>query len=169
MNADIYDSVLKDIDAFNLPAYTEIPNIGLFLDQVVKYIAEYMVPLGPMALTGSMISNYVKKDIIKNPVKKQYNREQIAYLLFISIAKTVLSLEDIQLMITLQMQTYACENAYEYFRREIKSVLSDVFCYREPSASTDIDSKEKLLLHNMVIAVAHKVYLDKTLRILREN
>ena len=49
-----------------------------------------------------------------------YNREQIAYLLFIAIAKSVLSLEDIQLLIYVQKATYTGKTAYEYFANEIE-------------------------------------------------
>ena len=40
--------------------------------------------------------------MIANPVKKQYDRDQIAYLLVIAIAKSVLSLEHIQVLFDLQ-------------------------------------------------------------------
>ena len=46
-----------------------------------------------------MISNYVKKKLVSNPVKKQYSREQIAYLLFIAVAKSALSMDEIKLVL----------------------------------------------------------------------
>ena len=69
---------------FTLPDYDQIPNVGLYLEQVTKYLNEYLEPLGCTPLTGSMISNYVKKGLVKNPVKKQYDREHIARLLVIA-------------------------------------------------------------------------------------
>ena len=79
----------------SLPEYDQIPNVGLYLEQVTKYVNEYLEPMGCAPLTGSMISNYVKKDLLRNPIKKQYDREHIARLLLIAVSKTVLSLEDI--------------------------------------------------------------------------
>ena len=76
---------------FSLPRYEEIPDIGLYLDQTAKYINSYLEPLGEMSITPSMISNYVKHGLVENPIKKQYGQEQIAYLFFIAIAKSVLS------------------------------------------------------------------------------
>ena len=84
------------INDFSLPRYNDIPNVGLYLEQVVKYISEYLEPLGSFSLTASMVSNYVKKGLIENPVKKQYDREHIAVLLMIAVVKTVLSLEEVQ-------------------------------------------------------------------------
>ena len=60
----------EKIAAFNLPTYREIPNVGLYLDQVSKYINECFTDLPDFSITNSMISNYVKHDIIANPVKK---------------------------------------------------------------------------------------------------
>ncbi len=94
--------LVLSVQDFRLPKYDEIPDVGLFLEQTTKYIAKYVEPLQDVTITGSMISNYVKKKIIAKPVKKQYYTEQIAYLIFIAIAKSVLSLEDINLFIQLQ-------------------------------------------------------------------
>ena len=65
---------------FRLPRYQEIPTVGLYLEQTTKYISQYLDPLEESCITNSMIANYVKKGLIANPVKKQYGREQIAYL-----------------------------------------------------------------------------------------
>ena len=53
------------INDFSLPRYNDIPNVGLYLEQVVKYISEYLEPLGSFSLTSSMVSNYVKKGSLK--------------------------------------------------------------------------------------------------------
>ena len=77
-----------DLEGFRLPTYTEIPDVGLFLDQVSKYISMSLYPLGNITCTSSMISNYVKKGLVRNPVRKQYDRSQIAALFLISIFNT---------------------------------------------------------------------------------
>jgi len=158
---------------FELPKYNEIPGVGLFLEQVAKYINEYIVPMGEPELTGSMISNYVKKDIIDNPVKKQYGRDQIAYLIFIAITKNVLALEDISII--LEMQTKVCESqiAYEYFRIELSRLLTAVFNGDQlPTVDVQEESEKnelKKLVRNVLITVAHKIYLDKTFSTLKHK
>ena len=91
-----------EISQFSLPRYRQIPDIGLLLEQTVRLINGYLDPLGGVLLTSSMVSNYVKHGIIDRAVKKQYGRDQLAYLVFIAIAKTVLSLDDIARLIELQ-------------------------------------------------------------------
>ena len=56
--------------AFHLPRYFEIPDVGLYLKQVVKYINDILSPLGLPEMTASMISNYVKQGLIDKPVRK---------------------------------------------------------------------------------------------------
>ena len=92
MEQAVKDAIKASVQSFQLPRYEEIPNIGLYLDQTVKYVSEYLAPLQSISLTSSMVSNYVKKGLVANAVKKQYYREQIAYLFFIAVAKNVLSM-----------------------------------------------------------------------------
>ena len=77
------DKVLEIIKKFELPAYHEIPDVGLYLDQTVKYINSVYSMIPNMEITSSMISNYVKKGIIDRPIKKSYSRDHICYLIFI--------------------------------------------------------------------------------------
>lgn len=162
MNQSKRDDILQSVRNFSLPRYDEIPNVGLYLEQTSKYISEYLSCLGEFALTGSMISNYVKKDLISNPVKKQYDREQIAYLIFIAVAKSVLSMEDIRLLIQLQKTAYTSQKAYEYFRMELENVLFYVFGLKDTLEVVGHDrTQTKNMLRTLIITVAHKVYLDK--------
>ena len=156
------DEIKSSITDFSLPRYNDIPNVGLYLEQVVKYISEYLEPLDNLGLTGSMVSNYVKKGLIENPVKKQYNREQVARLFFIAVAKNVLSMEDIRLMFEMQSKTYAPKKAYDYFCCEFENVLDYVFGIKENLDTVGFDNNDtKTMLRNTIIAIAYKVYLDK--------
>ncbi len=156
------DEIKNSIKDFSLPRYNDIPNVGLYLEQVVKYISEYLEPLGSFSITGSMVSNYVKKGLIGNPVKKQYDREQIAYLFFIAVAKNVLSMEDIRLLFEAQKKIYEPKKAYDYFCCELENVLGFVFGVKENLDTVGHDSNDtKDMLRNTIIAIAYKVYLDK--------
>lgn len=168
MNEPVCRQLKDGVLDFRLPRYTEIPTVGLYLEQASKYICEYLEPLGDFSLTPSMISNYVKKGLIENPVKKLYHRTQIAYLFFIATAKTVLSLEDIQVLIKLQQRTYDPQTAYEYFCQEFENILFFVFGLKTSFDEVGVDSTdEKTMLRNTIITVAHKVYLDKCLNALQ--
>ena len=135
---------------FTLPDYDQIPNVGLYLEQVTKYLNEYLEPLGCTPLTGSMISNYVKKGLVKNPVKKQYDREHIARLLVIAVSKTVLSLEEIQQLLTGHPEG---QQGYEAFCATLLGQLEEAF-----------EKPPRGLLPDTMCAVAQKLYLERTFR-----
>lgn len=161
MDQKMKESVRKGVRQFSLPSYHEIPNVGLYLEQTAKYITEYLEPLQDVSITTSMISNYVKKGLVSNPVKKQYSREQIAYLIFIAVAKTVISMENIGQILQMQKETCSAEYAYDYFRKEMETTLQAVFGSGElPEVPVSERMEKKLLLRNLIITVAHKVYLD---------
>lgn len=153
---------------FHLPRYRELPDVGLYLDQTVKYINRYMAQLHCPEITASMVSNYVKKDYIRNPEKKQYSAEQVAYLLFISIAKLALPMEHIARLFAMQRSTYSSQVAYDYFCMEFENVLAHVFGLKETLDTVGVDnSHEKTMLRNTIITIAHKIYLDKCFHVIR--
>lgn len=170
MDQSTKSRITASIEGFRLPTYQEIPDVGLYLEQTAKYISDYLMPLQGGPVTGSMISNYVKKGLIANPVRKQYNREQIAQLIFIAVAKSVMSMDDLCLMMSIQRQTYASQVAYEYFRTALDNMLGYVFGRKSELETVGVQATdEKTMLRNMIITVAHKVYLDKLLAALREE
>ena len=164
MKPETKQQVAESLADFRLPRYNEIPNVGLYLEQATKYVCEYLAPLGEYNLTPSMISNYVKKGLIANPVKKQYGREQIAYLFFIAVAKSVLSLDALTGFIKLQQQTYTLPKAYDYFCEQLESLLMFTFEITDTLEMHGEDSTdEKRLLFTCMVAAVQKVYLEKCL------
>jgi len=164
MNHLSKQQVMDSLQNFRLPRYHEIPNVGLYLEQTAKYISEYLAPLGDYGLTPSMISNYVKKGLVSSPVKKQYDREQIAYLFFIAVAKTVLSLDALSGFIALQKRTYPLEIAYDFFCRQMEGSLRFTCDLTDVLEIGDTESTdEKRLLYACIVAVTQRIYLEKCL------
>lgn len=162
--------LVEAIKDFHLPKYNEIPNVGLYLEQTSKYITDALSPLFPNAITGSMISNYVKKGLVSNPVKKQYDREQIAYLIFIAVVKNVISMDDIKLCIDIQKKSYKSVVAYTYFAEELETLISYVFGQTTLSEERGLElDSEKRMLRNIIITVAHKIYLEKYFNLMDEK
>lgn len=162
--------LISDISDFRMPRYNEIPNVGLYLEQTSKYISEVLAPIFDNAITGSMISNYVKKGLVSNPIKKQYDREQIAYLICIAIMKNALSMDNIKLAIDIQKNSYSCIDAYNYFAEELENLVLFVFGLNDELKDTGVESSdEKRMLRNIIITIAHKIYLDKYFNLITEK
>lgn len=155
---------------FHLPRYEELPDVGLYLEQTAKYISEFLSPLEEGSLTPSMVSNYVKKGLIRNPVKKQYGREQIAYLFFIALTKNVLSLDGLINFIALQKRTYSLQKAYDYFCEQFENTL---LFTAEVKDTLDIAGEdttdEKRLLFSCIVAVTQKIYLERCLEAISQE
>ncbi len=165
MNNDRLKQKMQD---FHLPAYQEIPDVGLYLEQVVKYINTFFTDFEEMQITSSMVSNYVKKKIISNPYKKTYNRDQIASLFFITTCKTVLSMDYLKIALSNLDRFESPQKAYEAFCTQLDQTLSTFFSDQEKKLE-DPESTEVIALQNIVIAVSHKMYLEKYFSELQEN
>ena len=152
---------LSSLSIYRLPSFNEIPDVGLYLNQSATYINRVFQSLEGISITESMISNYVKKKLVPNPIKKQYSRESIAYLIFIAVAKTVVSLDDIEALIKLQKKNFSVES-YEYFREEMVRVMKNVFGLEKNLPEiNDTGSLEKEMLRSILLTVSHKMYIDK--------
>ena len=80
------------------PLWEELPEIELYLDQVLLYVNQVtQSTLGPNAkgLTASMVNNYVKHGHVAKPIKKKYNAAQVARLIVITSLKTVFEISEI--------------------------------------------------------------------------
>ena len=161
MNEEIRARLKTMVADYRLPRYTELPNVGLYLEQVAKYINGFLVPIGCAEITTSMISNYVKKGIIPPPEKKQYYADHIAHLMFVAVAKNVLSLDNIHELFVMQRQMYSVPVAYDYYCMEFENMLTFVFGIKEkPDDNIGVTNTElKDFLRSVIISVSHNVYL----------
>ena len=160
----------EPVRGFRLPRYAEIPTMGLYLEQTIKYINSHLAPLGCLELTGSMVSNYVKKGLIPAPVKKQYYPEQISYLFFVALAKNLTSMENIDLLISVQRKTYTLPMAYDYMCRELENMLFYFFGLKEaPEDVGETESDEKNLLQGLIMSAANVIYLNNYIEFVRKQ
>ena len=85
------------IKNFRLPEWDEIPEIGLYMEQVLSLLKQYLDYLPPelkeeQFITASTINNYVRTKVLPEPIKKRYYRTHIAYLIVILTLKQNLSI-----------------------------------------------------------------------------
>ena len=76
MNAEIKRRVAASAAGFALPRYAQLPDMGLYLDQTVQFVNSHFRTFPGLELTGSRVSNYVKKGLITRAVRKNYTRDQ---------------------------------------------------------------------------------------------
>lgn len=148
-----------------MPRAAQVPSIGLYLDQTVKYINEVLSPLGCIEVTPSMISNYVKKKYIDKPVRKLYSREQIMCLMMIALAKLVLSMDNIDMLLKLRMNELLENGAYDTLCARFETFLRYVFGEGEEPEEfgARIGDEQDRFLSSLLTAVAHYIYLNDCL------
>ena len=94
------------LDSYRLPEWEELPQIELYLDQVIALVNNYVGffvydPTEEKLLTPSMVNNYVKLRLIPAPVRKKYGRKHIALLLMVCTFKQSLSMAAMSEMLPL--------------------------------------------------------------------
>ena len=162
MTDETREQIRQAVRHFRLPAYEEITDVGLYLDQATRYVNEYMFPLSEdMAITSHMISNYVKRQLIPSPVHRQYSRDQIASLIVIAMTKSLVSLDNLYLLSHPKDESLDARGLYNLFRDSLNRELQAIFGLQplDLTPSPDLTDTE-ILIYNMTMAVAHKIYLD---------
>lgn len=158
---------------FHCPRYEELPNIELYMDQVIQILSHTITALfGPEdTVTGAMINNYVKHRVIPAPVKKKYSRSHICRLMFICILKRVFSISEISTLLAWQDDTCEVMRAYDTFCVELEHALQAVFTHTDiaPVEAPAERQREVDAMHSMVLAIAHKVYVQRVLLTLAET
>ena len=157
----------EEIEKFHIPRWEEIPQIDLYIDQVVSYLENYLsnyIESGEekenKIITKTMINNYVKHGAIKAPINKKYNREHIAYLFVIFILKQIYSIDEIKKLIALAIKTSPAEKAYNRFCSELEKAIKMTFT-GDSYINNDNLSKEQYILRNVVQSFANKLYVQK--------
>ncbi len=97
---DELNKLLKLLDEIDYVHPTDIPNIDLYMDQVLTFLDQGMGTVAKAtedkAMTKTMINNYTKNQILPSPEKKKYSRDHMLNLIFIYYLKNFLSMKDIK-------------------------------------------------------------------------
>lgn len=104
----------------SLPAqWALMPDIGLYMDQVQTYIDRqlglYRYDDQDRLLTPAMINNYIKDDLIPRAEAKKYSPVHLALLIIIATLKQVLSMQDLNRLLSVYRDKEAVARLYAQF------------------------------------------------------
>ena len=78
---------IEKIIKHHLPRWNELPEIDLYLDQVVNYLEKYLGILSSndddKIITKTMINNYAKGKLLMPIENKKYSKEHLILMTFI--------------------------------------------------------------------------------------
>ena len=124
------------IEKLNYIRPENIPDIDLYMDQVTTFMDSSLKESkrydSDKILTKTMINNYAKNDLLPPSLKKKYSKEHILVLIFIYYLKNILSINDIQTLLSPLTSKYftnsdglTLEDIYkEVFHLEETQILS---------------------------------------------
>lgn len=153
---------------FHIPRWNELPNIDLYLDQVVNLINTCLSPYicnsdykkgENELLTKTMINNYVKYNLIEAPIKKQYSKIQLAKLFVICVLKQVYSMQDIKNLIDIAIIDSTLENAYNKFCNLFEEALLCTYA-RKDFIDKNSSSDNLYLLKSVLLSCSYKIYVQ---------
>lgn len=172
----------KYLRSFRLPMWEEIPNLGLYMDQIIVLLTEYLDYLPPEIkedkyITAATINNYVRIKAMPEPIKKKYYRSHIAYLIMICTLKQTLNIATLQKIIPIgipEEQVRDIYNAYaerhrsmaEYFIEQVKIAAAPILDERD---SGDATSQTTDLIAASAIGAGFARLLSEKLLALGEN
>lgn len=131
---------------FKLTRWSDMPDIGLYMDQVLvlmdKYIGALFIAKDKDSfLTPSMINNYVKLGVMNPPVSKKYSREHLAYLTIICLMKQALSISSIKILLNSELNQATIQEVYEkfcnYYEEYLTAITKNENIHLETNTSKD--------------------------------
>ena len=177
---DMINSILESVSRIDYIKPEDIPNIDLYMDQVTTFMEEQLVSTKryeeDKILTKTMINNYAKNKLLPPPEKKRYSREHILMLIFIYYFKNILSISDIQSLLTPIAQkyfksmtekdmTYIYNEVFSMEKDQIESLKKDLLRKYKTAQDTfsdaDAEDQENLKRFSFICLLSFDVYMKK--------
>ena len=144
-----------------------LPDIELYMDQVVSYLTRQSVGGKLPSMTSAMINNYVKDGLLPRANGKRYQKEHLAYLTAIGLLKNVLTVKDMKLLLDREIRPGQARQFYERFCNGVDEAFNAAGVGIDPDLSEPevMDMAMRLAL----ISCAAKTACEELISVVREN
>ena len=155
-----------NINDVHIPSWDELPDIALYMDQLLNFINERSKPFtasaGHPELTATMVNNYVRAKIVDAPVKKKYSKKSLAMIIVVYLLKSCYTTEEIDKLIRMGLELGSPEEIYERFRVAMEEAIKSVFSGHIDLWDEHLEGREnKYLMGNFALSFACKLYVQK--------
>lgn len=164
------------LDNFRLPSWEEIPDLGLYMEQVTALLQEYLDYEPPelkedQFITAATINNYVRTKVMPEPIKRRYYRVHIAYLIVILTLKPSLSMALIQKIIPTGLTEGEVREIYtsyaarhrktaQYFIQQIRMLAGPILGLEEVSELSTVHP-EALVITSAIMSGFTRLLAEK--------
>ena len=176
------------LNRYRLPAWEEIPDIGLYMEQVITLLRRYLDYLPPElkdeeAITAAAVNNYVRNRVMPGPVKKRYYRIHLAYLIMICTLKQGISLSLVQRLLPAELTEEQLRPIYSeyverhsltarYFTQEVRAACATILEHEGDriedliASAAVIGGFSRLLAEKLLLLQGHTVENGGSLELL---
>jgi len=160
---------LKDKLEHDRPvAWQELPDLALYMDQVISYMPRQLIHFGEEELlTSAMVNNYIKDGLVPRAEGKRYGPVHLGYLTAVCAMKKVLSVKDIRALFDAVPEAKQPEAIYNYFLRALDTALSETAQNLDPER--EAEDLPKLALDLALRSYADQLACVRVLDIIRKN
>ncbi len=163
---------------YKLPAWKELPDIGLYMDQVIALLGQYLdfIPVEDQKdkpVTPTTINNYVRLKVMPAPEKRKYYRIHIAYLIMIFTLKQGTSISGIQQILPADAPEEEVKEFYSNYIARLQDI-SRFYTAQTRSAAQDLleqpteakeGSIEHFIIQSILMSGFSRILADKLLRL----
>jgi DNA-binding transcriptional MerR regulator len=157
-NLPEFDNWLRELDAFELLDWERLPDIELYMDQVISYmerqVAVFRLTSEEKIVTPSMINNYIKDGVVPKTVKKKYSKEHLSILSIVCTLKQILPIQDLHRMLEFLINEGEIPQVYQEFcemqKESLESMREEL---NQPTHLESQSSPQEMALLAMRLAV----------------
>ena len=146
-------SALRERLATERPvAYDAMPDFPLYMDQMLSYMERQVLRFdGDDGLTAAMVNNYTKSGLLPRAEGKKYNREHLCYLTAVCILKQVMSVKDVELLLSAVVPREDVAGGYEEMATHTSILAWKISWIEEPGGLQSMGSQSWTQLSDFTI------------------
>ena len=165
------------LNNYKLPAWKELPDIGLYMDQVIALLGQYLdfIPVEDpknKPVTPTTINNYVRLKVMPAPEKRKYSRIHIAYLIMIFTLKQGTSINAIQQLLPASADEEEVKTFYTsyverlqkialFYTSQTRDAVQDIL---DPQTANE-GAVENVILQSILMSGFSRILAEKLLNL----
>ena len=165
------------LNNYKLPSWKELPDIGLYMDQVIALLGQYLdfIPVEDQKnkpVTPTTINNYVRLKVMPAPEKRKYYRIHIAYLIVIFTLKQGTSINALQQILPSTADEEEMRNFYtsyierlahiaNFYTTQTRDAVKDIL---DPK-KTDEGAIENVIIQSILMSGFSRILGEKLLHL----
>ena len=153
---------------YRLPSWEDIPDLGLYMEQVLALLRQYLDYLPPelkdeQFITAATINNYVRNRFMPEPCRKKYYRVHIAYLIMICTLKQTLSIATLHSMIPVGLSEQEVREIYSAYAEKHRLAAGPILAHERTQCALATSETSELISEIAILSGLSRLLAEKLL------